>query len=118
MSRRPPAPSATVSRNRAPIPGRVTSEAGEVVFTHDQILGGQAAYQKYGLMDWGSVLGHGTYFGPDFTAGYLALCLLAGGGIARALDLNGNQQSDVWEWQFGATGLAAAAAILYELGDM
>ncbi len=55
-------------RNRAPIPGRVTSEAGEVVFTHDQILGGQAVYQKYGLMDWGSVLGHGTYFGPDFTA--------------------------------------------------
>jgi hypothetical protein len=37
------------------------------------------------------------------------LCLLAGGGVARALDLNANQQSDVWEWQFGATGLAAAA---------
>ncbi len=39
----------------------------------------------------------------------VVLCLLTGVGIARALDLNGNQQSDVWECQFGATGLAAAA---------
>ncbi len=28
---------------------------------------------------------------------------------APALDQNGNQQSDVWEWQFGATGLVATA---------
>ena len=39
----------------------------------------------------------------------VVLCLLAGYGVAPALDLNGNQQSDVWEWQFGATGLAASA---------
>lgn len=54
--------------SRAPIPGQVVSESGDILFNHDQILGGQAVYQKYGLMDWGSVLGHGTYFGPDFTA--------------------------------------------------
>jgi nitric oxide reductase subunit B len=54
--------------SRAPIPGSVATESGEHLFGEDQILGGQAVYQKYGLMDWGSVLGHGTYYGPDFTA--------------------------------------------------
>jgi nitric oxide reductase subunit B len=34
----------------------------------DQIMAGQQVWQKYGLMDLGSVWGHGTYRGPDFTA--------------------------------------------------
>ena len=54
--------------SRAPIPGAVVAEDGTRLFGEEQILGGQAVYQKYGLMDWGSVLGHGTYYGPDFTA--------------------------------------------------
>lgn len=39
------------------------------------------------------------------------VCLLLGTWAisAPALDQNGNQQSDVWEWQFGATGLVATA---------
>ncbi|MCB1018570.1 MAG: nitric-oxide reductase large subunit [Planctomycetes bacterium] len=57
-----------IYESRAPIPAAVQTEAGESLFTREQILGGQAVYQKYGLMDWGSVLGHGTYYGPDFTA--------------------------------------------------
>jgi nitric oxide reductase subunit B len=31
-------------------------------------MGGQAVFQKYGLMDYGTVLGHGSYMGPDYTA--------------------------------------------------
>ena len=58
----------TIFRSKAPIPTRVVSDSGEELFGAAQIRGGQAVYQKYGLMDWGSVLGHGTYFGPDFTA--------------------------------------------------
>jgi len=58
----------SIYRSQAPIPGQVVAEGGGLLFSGDQILGGQAVYQKYGLMDWGSVLGHGTYFGPDFTA--------------------------------------------------
>ena len=57
-----------IYKSRAPIPDVVRSDSGQVLFTRAQILGGQAVYQKYGLMDWGSVLGHGTYYGPDFTA--------------------------------------------------
>jgi nitric oxide reductase subunit B len=55
-------------QNRAPVPGTTVGENGATLFTAQQIRGGQAVYQKYGLMDWGSVLGHGTYLGPDFTA--------------------------------------------------
>ncbi|HEX5008881.1 MAG TPA: cbb3-type cytochrome c oxidase subunit I [Planctomycetota bacterium] len=58
-------------RSRAPIPGTVVADDGRLMFTAEQIRGGQAVYQKYGLMDWGSVLGHGTYYGPDFTADML-----------------------------------------------
>ena len=28
-------------------------------------------FQRYGLMEYGSVYGHGAYLGPDFTAEYL-----------------------------------------------
>jgi nitric oxide reductase subunit B len=58
----------SIYKNRAPIPGATVAAGGATLFTGDEIRGGQAVYQKYGLMDWGSVLGHGTYLGPDFTA--------------------------------------------------
>ena len=32
---------------------------------------GQEAFLTYGLMQFGSVYGHGAYLGPDFTADYL-----------------------------------------------
>jgi len=51
-----------------PYPGKVVSTSGEVLSGKDQILAGQSVWQKYGLMDVGSVWGHGTYRGPDFSA--------------------------------------------------
>ncbi|MFX8481530.1 hypothetical protein ABTL74_19450, partial [Acinetobacter baumannii] len=36
--------------------------------TKESIIGGQSVFQKYGLMDYGTVLGHGSYMGPDYTA--------------------------------------------------
>lgn len=66
-----------VYKNTAPNPQRILNENGEVITTSEQIQGGQAVYQKYGLMDWGTTLGHGTYIGPDFTAESLHQYLLA-----------------------------------------
>lgn len=60
-------------RSAAPIPKRILDPAGQVLATEAQIKGGQAVYQKYGLMDYGSVLGHGAYLGQDFTAESLHL---------------------------------------------
>lgn len=56
-----------------PLPDKVVSEAGQVLFTKAEITEGQELYQARGLMEYGSVLGHGAYLGPDFTAEYLRM---------------------------------------------
>lgn len=54
-----------------PIPAEVVDPAGRAVFTRDDILSGQELFLQRGLMEYGSVFGHGGYLGPDFTADYL-----------------------------------------------
>jgi len=58
-------------RNAPPIPEKVVSPDGSVVFTGDEIRAGQAVFLKYGLMENGTIWGHGAYLGPDFAAEYL-----------------------------------------------
>src|SRR5262249_16779100 len=55
----------------APIPERIVDESGNLLFTRQQILDGQEQFLTYGLMQFGTVYGHGAYLGPDFTADYL-----------------------------------------------
>lgn len=59
---------AYIYKTRAPIPERVTDDAGRVLFTSDDIGQGQELFRKRNLMNYGSVLGHGAYLGPDYTA--------------------------------------------------
>lgn len=54
-----------------PIPERVIDSKGQLIFSKDNILSGQAVFLKYGLMNNGSIWGHGAYLGPDFSAQYL-----------------------------------------------
>lgn len=54
-----------------PIPARVTDTAGHVLFTRSDVLAGQGVFLRNGLMEYGSIFGHGAYLGPDFTADYL-----------------------------------------------
>jgi nitric oxide reductase subunit B len=54
-----------------PVPERVVNAGGETVFTGDDIRAGQRVFLKYGLMENGSIWGHGAYLGPDFSAQYL-----------------------------------------------
>ena len=54
-----------------PVPSRVVDESGAVLFTGDDISKGQQVFLHNGLMEFGSVFGHGAYLGPDFTADYL-----------------------------------------------
>lgn len=58
-------------RNAPPIPDRVVSEAGTVLTTGERILDGQEVFLKYGLMEHGTLWGHGAYLGPDYSASYL-----------------------------------------------
>ena len=59
--------------NSMPQPERVVTESGETVFTTQDITEGQKLFQARGLMEYGSILGHGGYLGPDFTAEYLRM---------------------------------------------
>jgi len=51
-----------------PIPARVVDEGGTVLFTGADISAGQQVFLHNGLMEYGSVFGHGAYLGPDYTA--------------------------------------------------
>ena len=50
-----------------PIPSYV-SEKDEIIFSEKEVLGGQAVFQKYALMNYGSMFGDGANRGPDYTA--------------------------------------------------
>lgn len=54
-----------------PIPERVEGPSGETIFLRDDLLAGQQVFLKYGLMENGTIWGHGGYLGPDFSAEYL-----------------------------------------------
>jgi nitric oxide reductase subunit B len=54
-----------------PIPEKVVGPSGKTIFTRKDILAGQEVFLKYGLMENGTIWGHGAYLGPDFSAEYL-----------------------------------------------
>ena len=56
---------------KPPTPQRVVDPRGKVVYTAKDISEGQKVFLHNGLMEYGSVFGHGAYLGPDFTADYL-----------------------------------------------
>ncbi|GAA1137928.1 nitric-oxide reductase large subunit [Ornithinicoccus hortensis] len=56
-----------------PQPERVVDESGTVVYTGEEITNGQAIFLRRGLQQYGSVMGHGGYLGPDYTAESLRL---------------------------------------------
>ncbi len=51
-----------------PYPGKVVDPSGKVLFQKADILAGQDVYQRHGLMDHGSVWGHGSQRGMEFSA--------------------------------------------------
>ena len=59
---------ARIMVDHPPVPAEVRTPGGEVVFTREDVIAGQHIFQKYGLMQHGTIFGHGAYLGPDFTA--------------------------------------------------
>lgn len=60
-----------VYRQSPPFPEKFVSADGKVLLTKDDIFKGQSAWQSTGGMELGSVLGHGAYQAPDWTADWL-----------------------------------------------
>ena len=56
-----------------PQPERVVGENGQTLYTGEDITAGQQIFLRRGLQQYGSVMGHGGYLGPDYTAEYLRL---------------------------------------------
>ena len=63
--------------SQAPIPGKTVDPQGGVVFTRADVIGGQQVFLRNGLMEYGSIFGHGAYLGPDYTADCLRRWALA-----------------------------------------
>ncbi|KFF42156.1 nitric oxide reductase large subunit [Pseudomonas sp. BRG-100] len=66
-----------IYRQAPPIPDRVQSASGQLLFESEDILDGQTAWQSIGGMQLGSIWGHGAYQAPDWTADWLHRELLA-----------------------------------------
>ncbi|MBZ5562622.1 MAG: hypothetical protein LAP13_09395, partial [Acidobacteriia bacterium] len=75
-------------RDEPPIPSKVVDLSGNVLFTHDAIIAGQEVFLRNGLMEYGSIFGHGAYLGPDYTADYLHRAALL------VMDAYGGESSD------------------------
>ncbi len=54
-----------------PVPKVVKDTRGKALFSRADVMAGQGIFLGNGLMEYGSVFGHGAYLGPDFTAEYL-----------------------------------------------
>src|SRR5579885_459655 len=58
-------------QEQPPIPARTMDASGETLMTRADILDGMNIFERYGVMEYGTIYGHGAYLGPDFTADYL-----------------------------------------------
>ncbi|MEO6973617.1 MAG: cbb3-type cytochrome c oxidase subunit I [Rhodoferax sp.] len=96
--------------NAPPVPGKTVDAQGQTLFTGDDIRTGQGIFLKYGLMDNGSIWGHGAYLGPDFSADALHRIGLDTAG-ALASDQYGKPLAEL-DAQQQASVHAQAAVIL------
>ncbi|MFC7165602.1 nitric-oxide reductase large subunit [Halospeciosus flavus] len=49
-------------------PNEIVGPNGDVLATNEDIVAGKAVFQKNSLMNHGTILGNGAYFGADYTA--------------------------------------------------
>ncbi len=64
-----------------PIPALVVTQNETLVFSGTDVRDGQRIFLRTGLMEYGSIFGHGAYLGPDFTADYLRRAALSAKGF-------------------------------------
>ncbi len=60
-----------IYREAPPVPVKVVTENGTVLFTGQQIKDGQNVWQSLGGQEIGTVWGHGAYQAPDWSADWL-----------------------------------------------
>ena len=92
-----------IFRAAPPVPERVVTEQGDVIYTKDDIQRGRQVWQSIGGMQLGSIWGHGGYVAPDWSAdwlhreavGVLDLWARADGGAATYAQLPGEERAQL-----------------------
>jgi nitric oxide reductase subunit B len=90
-----------IFRAAPPMPEKVVSESGQVLYTRADIEQGRQVWQSIGGMQLGSIWGHGGYVAPDWSADWLhreSVALLdlwarADGGMATWAQLPEEEQA-------------------------
>src|SRR5215468_2058161 len=97
-----------------PIPAKVIGVNDQLLFTGEDVLAGQEVFLKNGLMEYGSIFGHGAYLGPDFTADYLHRAALIANGQNGASSLQTPQEGVITDFKTNrynaATGVLTFSA--------
>jgi nitric oxide reductase subunit B len=60
-----------IHKEKPPIPTKMVTSDGEVIFTGDDIRNGQNFYFSRGGQHMGTIWGHGSYLAPDWSADFL-----------------------------------------------
>lgn len=60
-----------IYRQKPPIPNKVVTTQGTVLFTKEDIRNGQNVWQSIGGQELGTIWGHGSYIAPDWSADWL-----------------------------------------------
>jgi len=60
-----------IYREAPPVPEKVVTEDGTVIFTKSDIMDGQNVWQSIGGQEVGTIWGHGSYVAPDWSADWL-----------------------------------------------
>lgn len=60
-----------IYREAPPIPDRVVTDDGQILFTGQDIRDGQNVWQSMGGQEVGTIWGHGAYVAPDWNADWL-----------------------------------------------
>jgi len=107
-------------RRLPPLPNAFVTTDGKVLFTADDIKAGQRVFQLRNLMGFGTVFGNGSYFGPDFTAEYLAVLSdfwRSDQPIQKRLRWDGNNAVVPSEWAKAHRQIAALYRDRFVKGD-
>jgi nitric oxide reductase subunit B len=60
-----------IYNEKPPIPNKVVTENGTMIFTANDIMNGQNVWQSIGGQEVGTIWGHGAYVAPDWSADWL-----------------------------------------------
>ncbi len=83
-----------IHRLAPPMPERVVTESGEVVYTRADIEQGRVVWQSIGGHQLGSIWGHGALVAPDWSADWLHRELIAWLDL-RAMAVHGKAYADL-----------------------